>query len=103
MRKRHKCAIFKLYTNSFCRQRAGVRSFDESYFPANHGSAFSCKQPPHFPALSILTILLDKCQTKNFEDINILIKAETFLQKSCVAPRLSEVEMGSANSLHVRA
>ena len=29
----------------------------------------------HFPALSILTILLDKCQTKSFEDMNILIKA----------------------------
>ena len=29
----------------------------------------------HFSALSILTILLDKCQTKSFEDMNILIKA----------------------------
>ena len=27
--------------------------------------------------LSILTILLDKCQTKSFEDMNILIKAIT--------------------------
>ena len=29
----------------------------------------------HFPTLSILTILLDKCQTKSFEDMNFLIKS----------------------------
>ena len=32
-----------------------------------------------FPALSILTIPLDKCQMKSFENINILIKVELFL------------------------
>ena len=36
-------------------------------FSTNHSSAFS------YPALSILIILLDKCQTKSFEDVIILI------------------------------
>ena len=32
-----------------------------------------------FPALSILMILLDKCQTKTFKDMNILIKPIIFM------------------------
>ena len=35
-----------------------------------------------FPALSILTILLDKHQVKSFENINILIKVQLFVGKS---------------------
>ena len=34
-----------------------------------------------FPALSILTILLDKHQMKSFENINILIKVKLFCWK----------------------
>ena len=36
---------------------------------------FFLKIAAHFPALSILTILLKKCQTKSFEDMKILINA----------------------------
>ena len=42
----------------------------------------------HFPALSILTILLDKCQTKSFEDANILIKA---ILKFCTTNQLVNI------------
>ena len=37
-----------------------------------------------FPALSILTILLDKHQIKSFENINILIKVKLFCWKKLV-------------------
>ena len=33
----------------------------------------------HFPKLCILTILLDKCQTKSFADMNIFIKEKQIL------------------------
>ena len=39
----------------------------------------------YFSTLSILTILLDKCQTKSFEDMNILIKA---ILKFCTTNQL---------------
>ena len=35
-----------------------------------------------FSKLSILTILLDKCQMKSFENINILIKVKLFCLKN---------------------
>ena len=49
-------------------------------FPANHCSAFFNSAP--FPALSILTIFLDKCQMKSLEDINILIRVKLFCLKN---------------------
>ena len=36
---------------------------------------FFLKISASFPALSILTILLDKCQTKSLEDMNVFIMA----------------------------
>ena len=35
-----------------------------------------------FPALSILTIPIDKCQIENFENISILIKVKFFCLKN---------------------
>ena len=49
-------------------------------FPVNHCSAFFNSAP--FPALSILTIFLDKCQMKSLEDINILIRVKLFCLKN---------------------
>ena len=48
-------------------------------FPANHYSAFPICAP--FSVLSILTILLDKCHMKSFENIKILIKVKVFCLK----------------------
>ena len=43
--------------------------------------------PAPLPALSILTIFLDKCQMKSFEHINILNKVKLFcLKKKCFSP-----------------
>ena len=55
-------------------------------FPANHCSVFPIATP--FPALSILTILLDKHQIKTFENINILIKVKLFVGKSFFSKKL---------------
>ena len=47
--------------------------------PTNHCAAFFYSR--YFPALPILTILLDRCQMKSFIDDNILIKIKVFEKK----------------------
>ena len=51
-------------------------------FPPITTRLFSISAP--FPAISILTIFLDKCQMKSFEDIKILIKVKLFCLKNLV-------------------
>ena len=52
--------------------------------PPSHGPAYNT-----FSALSILTILFDKCQTKSyFKDMNILVKA---ILKFCTTNQLFEL------------
>ena len=49
-------------------------------FPTNNCSAFFIVAP--FPALSILTIFLDKCQMISLKDINIFISENFVFEKA---------------------
>ena len=51
-------------------------------FPANHCSTFFYSHS--FSCALYSEILLDKCHMKSFEDINILIKNESFLFEKCL-------------------
>ena len=57
-------------------------------FSSQSRLGFFLQMSAHFSALSILTILLDKCPTKSFEDMNILIKA---ILKFCTTNQLFKV------------
>ena len=84
-------AIFIKTNPALCRQkRIQVQLKDCTLMALSHWSFSSQSQLSfflyaHFPALSVLTILLDKCQMKNFEDVNILIKA---ILKFCITNQL---------------
>ena len=54
--------------------------------PGNHYWLFSAAAP--FPATSILTILLDKCHVKSFDEINIWLKWNFFAWKTCFGKKL---------------
>ena len=69
--KNNSCAAERLYTHD---------ALSLIHFSSITDRLFSTYT--RFSALSILTIFLDKCQMKSFEDINILIKVKVFCLKT---------------------
>ena len=77
--------FIKTFNPFLCRQKEFVRSYTNDalllilliLLPPIIARLFSIAAP--FPALFILTIFLDKCQMKSFEDIHILLKVKLFL------------------------
>ena len=69
---------------ALCRQKEFVLNLKVAHkcrsfinpFPVNHARLFPIAAS--FPALSILTISVDKCQSKSSENVNILIKVILF-------------------------
>ena len=73
--KKNACTAQRLYTND---------ALSLILFPPITAQLFSTASS--FPALSILTIFLGKCQMKNFEDSNIEFfkhQSRTFLFEKC--------------------
>ena len=81
--------FIKTSTLTLCRQKEFLYSLKIVHkwrsiidpFLANHCSAFSYSRS-FSCSLSLLTILLDKCQMKSFENINISIKVKLFCVKN---------------------
>ena len=80
--------FIKTSNPALCRQKEFVLNLKVVYkwcslidpFPANHCLAFSNSRP--FSVLSILTIPLDKCYVKSFENINTWIKVKLYCLKN---------------------